>query len=77
MLAIELSILSIEVKQTADTAVEEVDQEWLAIEETVMLDICRRKYKACKYVKTTLLESQSELAEATGDKKWGTGLNVE
>ncbi len=60
----------------ADAAVEEVNHEWQTMEEMVMLDVCRQKYKTCKHAKTALLESRSELAEATGDKKWGTGLNV-
>ncbi len=73
LLSIELSA---EVKQAAQEAVPEPDKEWLQIDETVMLDVNHRKYKACPYACSALLESRSELVEATGNKRSGMGLKI-
>ncbi len=52
-----------------------LDSSWLEKDESVMLDICRKKFWACSHAQQSLLKSRSEIAEATLDKKWGTGLN--
>ena len=41
-----------------------------------MIDLCRWKYQVCPHAREKLLTSKLILAEATGDKFWGSGLNV-
>ncbi len=52
-----------------------LDSSWLEKDESVMLDICWKKFHVCPHARQSLLEIRSEIAEATPDKKWGTGLN--
>ena len=42
-----------------------------------MSEICRKKFKACVHAKNALIESRSEIAEATFDKWWGTGFDMD
>ena len=67
---------SLEVMGEARKAIPEPDPSWLEKDEKVMLDICRRKFKAYPHPQLALSESCSELAEATLDKRWGTGLDI-
>ena len=70
---------SIEVKQEAKNAMAkvELDPMWEEKEESIMLDICCYKYRVCPHAREALLESQSEIAEATADQKWGTSFDVD
>lgn len=68
---------TVEIMQEAKKSVPELDPASLEKEESVMLGVCRNKFCSCTHVKDALLESNSEIAEATFDKKWGTGLNVD
>ena len=36
---------------------------------------CQNKFSSCEHARDALLNSKSELAEATRDHKWGTGLD--
>ena len=54
---------------------QETRKHWLEKDESVMLDICRKKFCACPHARQSLLESRCEIVEATLDKKWGTGMN--
>ncbi len=42
-----------------------------------MSEICRKKFKAYIHERNALMESRSEIAEATFDKWWGTGFEVD
>ncbi len=42
-----------------------------------MSEICRKKFKAYIHERNALMESRSEIAEATFDKWWGTGFDVD
>ncbi len=66
--------LGFEIKKTAQDAIPEQDESWDCKDE--MVKVVRRKYKACSHARAVLLESRSEIAEATADKVWGTGLDV-
>lgn len=37
---------------------------------------CRSKFNNCSHARRALLNSRSELFEATTNKKWGSGLNL-
>ncbi len=67
--------LSFEIKQAAKEAVPEQDGNRNYQE--IMVEMVHHKYKACDHAHTALLESKSEIAEATADKLWGTGLDME
>ncbi len=68
---------TIEIKQEAKKAIPEIHALWLKINEQVMSEICRKKFKACIHVRNALMESRSEIAEATIDKQWGTGFDID
>ncbi len=53
---------------------DEVLESWQPQQE--IIDSCRQKYQACPYSREKLLTSTLILAEATGDKFGGSGLNV-
>ena len=48
---------------------EALDSSWLEKDESVILDICQKKFYAYPHARQSLLESRSEIAEAIFDKK--------
>ncbi len=48
---------------------------WSDKERFVMKQACQNKFNNCEHARAALLSSKSELAEATKDLKWGTGLD--
>ena len=69
---------TLEIKRLTKSALaeEEVSEYWTQCEQDKMLQVCRRKFDACEHARDCLLNSKSELAEATLDKKWGTGMDM-
>ncbi len=63
------------IKKTAQVAIPKQDESWDSKDK--MVKVVRCKYEACAHARTALLESRLEIAEATADKVWGMGLNVD
>ena len=69
---------TLEIKQHAKSVLpeEEISDYWSQREQDKMLQVCRRKFDACEHARDCLLNSKSELVEATYEKKWGSGMDL-
>ncbi len=55
---------------------DKVSEQWKEHAYNEMLESNRLKYSACEYVKDKLLSTGLMIVEATGDRFWGSGLNL-
>ncbi len=69
--------MAMEAKKEAQSVVPDpsLSKAWTEKECFVMKIACQNKFSSCEHAWDALLHSKSELAEATRDRKWGTGLD--